>query len=343
MADPLSRQLTDIHAMLSAGHRNLRIERHTLVLWGLAGAGLLIASDRIFLPEQWPAPEQRALAWLMLLASTLGTVAVADWYLTGRVKRQRDEAWSFVHRQILKVWWLLMAMGVIITFATFFYGGGYMVCAAWVVLAGLGLFVHGLFSEDLLEWIGVLTILTGIASLAYQLDFDTTRWIAASVFGIGLPLVGGMLGRPRPATVRMGQAAAWLVTVLAGPLLLHAAATADTTDAAATISLASYRQMADVSGRRIVEIPAGTPVPVTITLTGNMFRPTSNLMLPMTLAEPVQLVMVDGVPDGPWRRPGYRWMPAASAVWIRIPHIEADLSPTIGPVVRAQLNISEFR
>ena len=343
MADAVSRQLTDIHAMLSSGHRSLRIERHTLVLWGLAGAGLLAVSDRIFLPEQMPAQETRALAWLLLLAGTLGTVAVADWRLTRRVKRERDEAMSFVHRQILKVWWLLMAMGVIVTFATFFFGGGYMVCAAWVVLAGLGLFVHGLFSEDLLEWVGVLAILTGIASLAYQLDFSTTRWIAASVFGVGLPLLGAMLGRPQPATVRMGQASVWLLAVLAGPLLLHTVASADSGDAVPTISLAAFRQQADVSGRRIVEIPAGTSVPITIDLTGSLFRPTSSLVLPVTLAEPVQLAMIDGLPEGPWRRPGHRWMPAASALWIKIPHIKADLSPAIGPAVQAQLNLSEFR
>ena len=62
MSHPASQQLSAIHAMLSVGHRNLRIERHSLLLWGIP-AGLLFAiSDRILTPEQVPALEQRALA-----------------------------------------------------------------------------------------------------------------------------------------------------------------------------------------------------------------------------------------------------------------------------------------
>jgi len=49
-----ARQLDAIHAMLSAGHRNLRIERHTLLLWGIP-AGLLFAiSELILTPSQFP-------------------------------------------------------------------------------------------------------------------------------------------------------------------------------------------------------------------------------------------------------------------------------------------------
>ncbi len=175
----VTQQLDSIHAMLSAGQRNLRVERHSLVLWGGSSGGLVLVSDHILTAEQFPVLEQRAVAWLILLVLTLSGVSLIDWHLTRHVKHARDEAWSFIHRQILKVWWLLMAVGVLLTFATFFYGGGYMIFAAWVVLIGLGLYVHGLFSEELLEWSGAFLILIGIGMLAFRLNYGTSQWVAA--------------------------------------------------------------------------------------------------------------------------------------------------------------------
>jgi hypothetical protein len=49
MSQLATQQLDSIHSMLSAGHRNLRIERHSLVLWG-ANCGGLIWQTRIFSP-----------------------------------------------------------------------------------------------------------------------------------------------------------------------------------------------------------------------------------------------------------------------------------------------------
>lgn len=52
MSDSVTQQIVAIHSMLSAGHRNLRIERHTLVLWGSTGDGLLLASNSILTIDQ---------------------------------------------------------------------------------------------------------------------------------------------------------------------------------------------------------------------------------------------------------------------------------------------------
>lgn len=102
MSQHATQQLDSIHAMLSAGHRNLRVERHSLVLWGAIGGGLILASDRILTPEQFPLLELRATAWLILLALTISGIALLDWHLTRRAKQARDEAWSFIHRQVLR-------------------------------------------------------------------------------------------------------------------------------------------------------------------------------------------------------------------------------------------------
>lgn len=337
MSDSVAQQIVAIHSMLSAGHRNLRIERHTLVLWGVAGSTLTLLSESILTEAQFPVLEQRALAWLALLTVVLGGVGALDWHLTRRAKRVRDEAWSFIHRQVLKVWWLLMALGTLLTFAIFFFGGGYMVCAAWIVLMGLGLYVHGLFSEELLEWIGVLTIATGIATLAHQLDFTTMRWIAASVMGLGLPLLALMLdrGRARPSWHRMTQSAAWMLVVIGVPLAVHHHSKPAAQLDAPMLSLEQFRKDFP-SGNRIVTIPAGTPVPVEVEVSGSLFRNTI-ATLPLTLAAPLEVMTADGMPTGEVRFRDESWTDANNAVWIRIPALKARLTPERGPVVHAIL------
>jgi hypothetical protein len=341
MPHPVKQQLSAIHAMLSAGHRNLRIERHSLLLWGLAGGLLLLLSESILTPEQLPVLEQRALAWLLLLVFVLGGVGLLDWQLTRRAKQARDEAWSFIHRQVQKVWWLLMATGTLLTFAMFFFGGGYMVCAAWLVLIGMGLYIHGLFSEELLEWIGALTIVIGIACLATRQSYETMRWIATAVFALGMPLLALMLdrGRHRSAGYRLGQMLLWLLPVLALPLAAQLQAQSRTLPDGPVISLAAYRQGQAQRGEHIVELPAGTAIPVEVELGGDLFAGQGNniSVLPLTLSEPVQVLLRDGKLTGDSRLPGEPWHAAREARWISIPWSKAELTPERGPVVRTNL------
>ncbi len=339
MSEIVTQQLDAIHSMLSAGHRSLRIERHSLNLWGLAGGALFLVSPSILTPEQFPVVEQRALAWLLLLSTVLGDVAVADWHLTRRAKQSRDETWPFIHRQVLKVWWLLMGMGTLLTFAIFFFGGGYMLFSAWLVLLGLGLYVHGLFSEELLEWAGALVIIIGILSLTVGLPAETMRWIAASVFGIGLPLLAAMLdrGRSRPALHRLMQVCVWILAVLALPLAAQRYAAAVILPDGPVISLETYRHQGDITGTRIVALPAGTPIPVEVEVGGDLFVSLSRPVLPLTLAEPIEVMMIDGKLTGDMRFSGGVWLPAREARWISIPRMQAELTPQSGPLVRANL------
>lgn len=341
MSHPASQQLSAIHAMLSVGHRNLRIERHSLLLWGIP-AGLLFAiSDRILTPEQVPALEQRALAWLLLLTVVLGAVGGLDWWWTRRVKEARDEAWSFIHRQVQKVWWLLMGLATLCTFGMFFFGGGYMVCALWLVVVGLGLYLHGLFSEELLEWVGATIIVLGIGSLFAQLPYETMRWIAAAVFGLGLPLLAVMLdrGRHRAIHVRLGQLLAWLLAVLALPLWLEGQAQRSVLPDEAAISLEDFRRNGNTAaGHTIVNLPAGTRVPVEIDVAGDLFVNSGDkAVLPLTLARPIELLLVDGKLTGANRFPGETWQAARQARWITIPFLKAELSPEKGPFVSSKL------
>jgi len=341
MNPPASQQLSAIHAMLAVGHRNLRIERHSLLLWGIP-AGLLFAiSDRILTPEQVPALEQRALAWLVLLAVVLGGIGTLDWWWTRRVKEARDEAWSFIHRQVQKVWWLLMGLATLCTFGMFFFGGGYMVCALWLVVVGLGLYLHGLFSEELLEWVGVTIIVLGIGSLFAQLPYETMRWIAAAVFTLGLPLLALMLdrGKHRAPLFRLLQLLGWLLAVSIIPLWLEGQAQRTVLPDEQAISLEDYRRNGDPgNGHSIVNLPAGTRIPVEVDVAGDLFvNSGEKAVLPLTLARPIEVLMVDGKLTGNNRFPGEAWQAARQARWITIPFLKAELTPDKGPFVSSKL------
>jgi hypothetical protein len=336
-----AQQLDSIHAMLSAGHRNLRIERHSLVLWGVSCGGLILTSNRILTAEQFPMLEQRAIGWLILLALTVSGISLLDWHLTRRAKQARDEAWSFIHRQMLKVWWLLMSVGVLLTFATFFYGGGYMIFAAWVVLAGLGLYVHGLFSEELLEWTGALIIAIGIGMLAFRLNYTSSQWVAASTLGLGLPLLAAMLdrGRQRAAWVRLVQSVGWLLCVLIPPLLAQRLANASDPPDAPVVSLEEFRRQPAL--QQIVTLPAGSSIPVRVEVSGDMFRASNTSVLPLVLNEPIEIMMRNGQLTGDWRFPGESWKLAREIHWISIPWIKADLTPQTGPEIRTSLVVED--
>lgn len=341
MTHPASQQLNAIHAMLAAGHRNLRIERHSLLLWGIPAGLLFAVSDIILTPEQVPDLRQRALAWLLLLAVVLGGIGSLDWWWTRRVKEARDEAWSFIHRQVQKVWWLLMGLATLCTFGMFFFGGGYMACALWLVIVGLGLYLHGLFSEELLEWVGVTIIVLGIGSLFAQLPYETMRWIAAAVFGLGLPLLALMLdrGRHRAVRIRFGQLLAWLLAVLALPLWLEGQARRAVLPDAAAISLEDFqRNGAASAGPTIVNLPAGTRVPVEVDVAGDLFvNSGEKTVLPLVLARPIELLLIDGKLTGANRFPGEAWQAARQTRWITIPFLQAELTLDKGPFVSSKL------
>lgn len=336
-----AQQLAAIHSMLSAGHRSLRVERHSLPLWGIPAGLLWAISESILTPEQLPDVTQRALAWLALIVCVLAIAGTLDWHWTRKTKAARDEAWSFIHRQVIKVWWLMMGLAALTTFAMFFYGGAYMVCALWLVCLGIGLYVHGLFSEELLEWAGLLTMLIGIGGLIAQFPFETMRWITAAVFGIGLPLLSLMLdrGRHRRALVRLGQMLLWLSAVLIGPLAIETSAHVGKIPDTPPVSLAAFQADPHAGvGSHIVAIPPGSVIPIELELGGDIFVGTSGKPnLTLTTAQGIELFLHDGELTGDVRLAGGDWQQSRRVRWIAIPWLKATLTPAQGPLVTGSL------
>lgn len=103
-------KIEDIHSMMSSGHRSINIERHTLILWGLAGALLILVVNKLFTPDYIATLWQRTFFSNIFIASVLFLVAILDFRLTQRKREDREETISFVQIQLYKVWWLVVAL-----------------------------------------------------------------------------------------------------------------------------------------------------------------------------------------------------------------------------------------
>lgn len=118
-------QLQAIQEMLVSGHASVRMERHTFILWGLAAGGLILLVPRLFSMEQFSDQTQRMWFQNAFISLVLVGVGVLDTVWTWRIRQRRDETLSFIQRQVTKLWWLLIALVVVINIGMNLYGGGY--------------------------------------------------------------------------------------------------------------------------------------------------------------------------------------------------------------------------
>ncbi len=284
---PHHEQFQAIQSMLAAGHRSVHLERHSLLLIGGVGGFIAGATEYIITAERFPDLSQRAVALLLWLSAWLGGMAWLDHRWTQRARMRRDETLPFAQAQITRAWWMLLGMGTLGSFAMFFYGGGGMIYAQWIVLLGLGIYLFGLFSRPLIEWIGLATLLLGVAGLAAGLPYGATHWLAASCFAIGMPLAGwlnarfGAGGLPR-SFLALGF---WLLVVVTPPLLLTRFSTTSI----------------PAAGEQVLRLPAGSHIPLRVDLDSPILSIAPQAGLEMTLTQPVEIALIDGQPDGRYR------------------------------------------
>jgi hypothetical protein len=334
-------QLEAIHSMLSAGHRSIRMQPHSLILWGVTAGTLCLATEHIITPERFPEAWLRAVALLLFLGVVLCAVAVVDYQYTRHRIRARDESLPFVQAQVTKVLWLLTGMGVLFTFASAFFGAGYMIFVVWLVVFGLGLYVHGLFSEQILEWAGIMMIALGIGVLALPAPYRVMQWLAASAFGLGMPLLSTMLdrGQSKSAWTRALQSALWLAVVLTPPILAHEWWKAQTVPGGRAMSLESLRQQAQPV-TAIVTLPAGTTIPLSVHVGGGVIQDNDDMTLPLTLARPLEVALVDGKPDGRFRVAGGEWKRRHYSLWIQHVDFGGTLEPSAGPAASLKFDLT---
>ena len=184
------KQVEAIHGMLTAGRHAVLVEPHTFVVWGLAGALWLIFNRHLFSAANFPDLQLRALLEEFSVAAAIALTAVLDLFLTKRLRRQRDESYTFVQRQLGKLSLLLAAVGVAAALGVWFHSWGPVIFVLWTAIVGMVLFIHGLFSEQSLEWAGLAILAAAIAATALHVSFEGTRWLLVATCGLGLPTLG---------------------------------------------------------------------------------------------------------------------------------------------------------
>lgn len=320
-------QLQSIQSMLAAGHRSVRLERHSLILIGGVGGFVAGLTEYLITTERFPDLTQRALVLLVWLGIWLGGLSLVDHHLTQRARARRDETLPFAQAQITRAWWMLLGMGTLGSCAMFFYGGGSMVYGLWIVLLGLGIYLFGLFSRPLIEWIGLATILLGVVGLAAGLPYQMTHWLAASAFAVGMPLAGWLDRRQRdPAWApRLWALLLWMVAVVGVALLM------------ARLTAGSEELPRLVPGERVLRLAPGTPVALTLDLSGPLMGASPQAGLDMHLKLPVEVVLRDGEPDGRYRINSGPWHRIRDGMLgLKIYRLKPGLGADGQPVVRAE-------
>ncbi len=335
-------QLQAIHSMLASGHASVRMERHTFVLWGVAASGLILLVPRLFSMELLPDHSQRMWLQNIFISFVLVSVGVLDAVWTSRVRQQRDETLSFIQRQVTKLWWLLIAMVVVINIGMNLYGGGYFFYGITLVLTGIGIYVHGLFSRQMLTWSGAMQILLGLVMIAVSPALYIQEWVAASAFGIGFPAFALMVDRTteRTAYREFLLSFTWLAMVLVPAFIAVSLWHGYQFDDWQRMSWETYQQgSADANEDVVVTLPQGVEVPVAIHIEGDLLQPVEQpLPLMMRTTRPVELAIEQGevlgllrIGEGEWRS-GHDYR-------INGWDAQARLSPQEGPSVDLKLKV----
>jgi hypothetical protein len=322
-------QLAIIESMLTAGHRSVDLDRHSLLLWGLGGGALAAFTELVITQERFPDLQHRAFALLIWLAFWVGSFAWTDHQLTRHFRAARDETLPFAQAQINRAWCMLLGLAILGTFAMFFFGGGMMIYAMWMVLLGMGIYLYGLFSRPLIEWIGLATLLLGVTSLAAGVPLGVSHWLVASCFSIGLPLAGILASHIDDHRIvgRICGLGIWLALVILPAIGIFRLTSAEQAPSAFTISLSELGKAGVFVEPRIVHIPAGTIVPLKVDMKSSLIAISPDVSLPIQLTQPIDVLLDNGQPEGRYRFGDGNWHAMRDGVLaLRIatftPHIE---------------------
>lgn len=331
-------QLQAIQAMLASGHASIRLEWHTFVLWGWVGGGLILLVPWLFSHELFPDSGQRVWMQNLFISAVLLATGVTDRVWTARTRRQRDESLSFTQRQLTKLWWLLVALAVVTNIGTHLYGGGdYFFYGLVLMLTGVGIYVQGLFSRQRLTWSGGLQILLGLALIMAPPKAHLQQWIAASAFGIGFPVFAFVVDRVRERSLVKESllSLGWLALVLIPAFTMAFLFPGRDFDEWRRLSVDAYLKSGGSLREEpaVVTFPAGTRVPVSLHVEGDLLRPLSPVQsLEMVTTKPVDLPIERGeavgvlrIGEGEWRS-GYDYRIVG---WNSRGHI----SPREGPAI----------
>lgn len=333
------KQLEAIHAMLETGHRSVQLERHTLPLWGIT-FGLVIAFiGRFFHPLYAKAFWLGSLAEHSVIILIVIAVLVLDYRLTRATRRQRDETLSLVQMRLTRMVWLLAGLAVLMSvFAAVQIGGARHILGLDVVLAGVALYSIGLFADSWLRWSGILLLCLGAMFMLFISASMTLRWLTACTFAVGFPLIQYFsLWAQTP--VRRAAATTLVLTAILASSAAAAAVhywTSVSGDGLPTYTLTELR-LQRPHGDYVVVLPAGSKVPIDVTLGGDLFRVSADATWQMELAQPLDVVLSDGKVTGRYRLGSGPWFRADEVLHAKRFLRTISLSPETGLVAHRDI------
>lgn len=339
-----STQLDAIYSMMKDGQHSVKMERHTLLIWGITAAVLILITDLIFTPELFSAPWQRIVGQTVFISVILFLAGIWDFKLTRKVRQQRDESLSFIQLQLTKVWWFFVGFVVLLNVGMNFFGGGYMFYGLSIALMGMAFYIHGLFSTQMLKWIGIMLILIGLASVAFNLHFLATKWLAAGVFGLGLPILAFILDKPVVHSTlikRLGLSAVWLIIVAFPSMLAYQSELTFNTEGLVTRSVAEYNKLnaEQATQLQIIHFPAGTEIPVNFNMGGDMVEMNETKHLVMKLKKDINVAIKDGKTNGYFQVAGSGWLNRISHLRTKNLKMESRIEQQKGPLVNIGFSI----
>jgi hypothetical protein len=343
-------RLTALQNLLVAGHRPIQMRPGSLMRWGWAFALLAWTTDPLLrLPQLQGQPAFQAAVAMLWLGTGIGLTAYLDWRAIQSAAMQAEETLPFVQLQVSKVWWLLLVAGVLYTGSTFFFGGAYQVYMVWLALVGLGLFLHGLFSQELVEWAGAAIFLLALLVLISGLPLAWHRPLVISASGIGLPLLGWLLHRRAASPPNTARLMACVMGLLFASILPAMAAMQWSQRLALPQDIPVYSrqallQLGDDPGQwpryLALHLEAGTPIDLKLDIQGNLLKSTSQgAHLTYTIAQDMDLLLIDGKLSHHVRRNGQDWNDSAG--WLRITQLDLvpDLSQASGLIVHSHAQL----
>ena len=93
-------------------------------------------------------------------------------------------------------------------------------------------------------------------------------------------------------------------------------------------------------GPRILHIPAGTEVPIRISVSGDVISGNKETILPVKLSKSLDVVIEGSVPNGMFRIEQGPWKGRRRPYHIRDVEISSAITPKVGPKVDLSLFIS---
>lgn len=340
-------QLHDIHSMMNKGLRSVRLEPHTLLLWGLASASLIVVFEWIIRPDWFAEPVHGHLFESISISMVLLLTGWLDFRLTRAARHRRDESISFVQKQVTKVWWLMVGLIVLINVGMNFFGGGFLFYPLVLVILGLALYVQGLFSANMNAWAGVTLMTLGLIALALQIPPVQARWLALCVVGLAFPILAFCQRKDFFHSANHWRRAQFTVLFALAIIIPYVAIQASynmiNQRPGDALSLAEYARLSDsaITQLQSLRLPSGTPVPLRIEIDSNVFAQQPLVIERMlALDKDLDIVVKEEKPTGVYRFADNEWQVYAQNFRMRVIDWKTSVTRGAGPSIDIKLHMA---